>query len=359
MKVCILGVTALLLAVLAICATPTSAQAATYVKKSEVVKHTVKTLAVNKTYTVKAKARYESLYKIVLRNPGKLTIKLSGVGKSSDMDLWAWLPTKNRAYCMEMFIENDKASKRVYYLPAGTYYVSVLNYAFSADPIKITASFASATDNLKEPVGGSNNSLKKAKAVSLNKTYKSIVGADCTYFNTDGVDYYKFSVPYDTALLIKTAVSAELKGKYYTIYDSDGQICDSEQQGKALRGFFAKGTYYVKFYSYGGQGGTYSFNIGYGPNMTLTAPSATQAKLSWVAYPGATSYKIFKATGGGSGWAQVATTNELTYDFAMGKYDSICYRVVAVVGSTDSASSSVWRWQSGSASLVEYDTYYQ
>lgn|GEM_PF-3278173 len=258
----------LLAAILVACVAPAQAHAATYIKKTEIVKRTVKTLAVNKTYSLKAKAGYKSAYKVVLKQPGKLTVKVSGMAVSSDMDILAWVPSKGRAYHLELLIDSVSASKRTYHLPAGTYWPTVLNRAYKADAFKVRAAFTDYADDFKEPMLGSNNSLKKAGAASMGKTYRSMLGANCLV-STDGVDCYRFAVSRDGAVTVKTSASASLRDNDYTVYDSSGQYVTSAKMGTAAMAPLKKGAYYLKFATaYGDGGGTYSFSIGYAPSGT-------------------------------------------------------------------------------------------
>ena len=206
-------------------------------------------------------------YKITLTSGGYLTINCQAYihwvyyslyyGDDAANDIF-----KNSNVCWDT---NSEISNKTYtyYVNSGTYYFRVhrdgsyngkYNFSIKLDP---------CTESFKEPVGGSNNSLSAANAISLNATYYGLIANAVG----DDRDYYKFYLPADGVINIKA--NAYMNWIYYYIYDIDGKqvskqnVCwDSVAQvsQRTLTYTLSKGYYYFCVIR-DGNNGKYDFTI--------------------------------------------------------------------------------------------------
>ena len=206
-------------------------------------------------------------YKFTLKSGGKVTIKTQ-----------AWI-----YHVLYSFYYGDDASSYIfknsdvywdshseisnqtyeYIVNAGTYYFCVNRYGSNNGDYSFTVSFDECTESFKEPIGGSDNTMPKANAISLNATYYGLIAGKVG----DDRDYYKFYLPADTS--IKIQANAYFYKVYYYIYDAEGTKIDSQYcywdsvaglSQKTYEYSLTKGSYYFVVIR-DGYDGKYDFTV--------------------------------------------------------------------------------------------------
>ncbi len=246
-----------------------------YSDYSYVKQNTVKTLKLNKNYTLKVKKGTSSkviraFYKFTLTKPGKLTIKSSGISNKNALDLMCLEKSLKRVIAMEYDFQLKKVTS--YYLEAGTYYVRAFNKG-AADTFKIRLRYAKVASNFKDGIENKYNDSNNAPKISFNKTYRAVIGSHCSLYNTDRCDMYKFTVPASGTVKFTYKPSTKVKGTFMGIWSSYGYYFDGSrvEPGKSNSVYLTEGTWYLVMMNNSTAasdgkrvaGGTYNFKITY------------------------------------------------------------------------------------------------
>ena len=208
-------------------------------------------------------------YKIVLPTSGLLTVKTqAGIERVtyyffSGEDCDKQMEYRNVSWNSVSGYSNETSRVR---LASGTYYLRVSKYnnydgEYNGD-YNIIATFESAGESFKEPIGGINNTFKTATAIALNTEYH---GQLC---QNDDKDYYKFELPVDAEVSITG--TAYMTWIYYYLFNAAGEQIDKKNPswdsalGCSQRTYtyqLEKGTYYFVATRDGGNDGIYDFKI--------------------------------------------------------------------------------------------------
>ena len=211
----------------------------------------------------------KDFYKLTLPSAGYATISFSG-----KLQVKLELYDASQSKLKTIYPEKDSETGAVDYkiglhLTKGTYYLLVGRHLYEeTGGYALQVDFVSAGESFAEAQGGSNNTMAKASAISLGKTYKGQLALN------DETDYYKFTLTReDPVVVFVKAVSAESMGfiSEFTILDASGNkkwnkkiYLDADETNDEFseRVSLGKGTYYL---SVGGflsvDRGNYSFSI--------------------------------------------------------------------------------------------------
>ena len=225
-------------------------------------------------------------YKINLASSGTLTTELSAnirklnmcIYDSDGNEKWSkWERSYDDGWC---YVWNDVSKliedNIIIDLNKGTYYICLKRRDLYSGNYNLKFSFKSANENFSEPMNGSNNTLASANSIALNKSYNAMLA------NNDDTDFYKFTTNK------KTDIKLSFKSNFrmnLIVYDAKGNELYSRKDGDSVpindvsnyaefsdTISLEKGTFYLCFYKYEGQTGTFNFKA--------ETPGATSVKLS-------------------------------------------------------------------------------
>ncbi|MFT3952587.1 MAG: hypothetical protein QM689_11700 [Oscillospiraceae bacterium] len=239
---------------------------------------TAQTAVSGTTYTgIMAITDATDVYKVTLASPSKLQLDFTLFFSSAQLIIY---DSKSAVVKDEYAFWDQAAGKATeqfsYYLERGTYYIAVYSaYQHGKYTLKATTSAVSGNDT--EP----NNTLAKAQAISVNKTYKGMLAT------TETDDYFKFTLT--SAKHVTINCKSVIEGCDLYLLNSSGKKLESKYlYNDSTLGYdqisfevsLAKGTYYLQFDS-SYYDGTYSFEVStktnvsaltasYPPDMTYT-----------------------------------------------------------------------------------------
>ncbi|MGN0488992.1 MAG: hypothetical protein ACI4HO_07010 [Ruminococcus sp.] len=186
----------------------------------------------------------------------------------------------------------------IYYLLAGTYYLSADGYSAT---FNFSLKYTSSGESFEETQSQKYDYYSQAKTIQFDKKYKGMI---C---DNDYQDIYKFSVP-ATCLLKVSVVSddAKIYGGFYNsnceevFYGTDDLITEKDDR----KGYYSitktfrlsKGTYYLDFENY--DGSIYNFKITFTPvisksKITSAVGSKRKVKLTWSRSSNGNGYVVY------------------------------------------------------------------
>ncbi|MDD6488492.1 MAG: Ig-like domain-containing protein [Clostridia bacterium] len=240
-------------------------------------------ISLNKTYKGQIATNDEKdFYKFTLSTSGRIKLDINAEISEAyyriyDADGNAMFD--NRKYWNDT-TEVMKSSDNID-LTAGTYYFNIERNWGRTGNYNFKISFTSANESFKETGYGTNNTLKDANSISLNKTYKGQIATN------DDKDFYKFKV--SKSGKVKLNVDSKIYCAYYRIYDENGNAIfdtkrywdDKTELMKMRETIDLKaGTYYFNVEKdWRNRTGTYSFSIVQAVNPTSVKLSQTSLTL--------------------------------------------------------------------------------
>ncbi len=248
------------------------------IKFDKLKKYTKQIIKANKNYTLLANKKTTlaygySFYKFTLAKPGKLTIKSSGINKSTDLCLLGYDKVRKGAILLEWAFEDDKVTS--YYLEAGTYYILAANSAKKANRFKIRLGYSKVKSSFADGIESKYNTMAKANKIGFNKTYFGVIGAHCSEYDTDAYDVYRFSVTKPGWVEYTFNTKSRAKDLHMGIAYGTGKAVEDSaaDPGMTAGMYLSAGTYYLTMFNYwtppntGNKvaGGTYSFKVKFTP----------------------------------------------------------------------------------------------
>lgn len=221
-------------------------------------------------------------YRFVMPSSGK--ISLSAIGEKARYmnfsiynekgnELKKWYPYWN--ITTETIHLEDEV-----YLTKGTYYFAPSEYTPYTGNYSFSLTFADGEESFGETGSGTNNEIKTASEIALDKEYKGQLALN------DDKDYYRFTLK--SAQNLTYVMTADgIKSMYTYIYDSNGREVWKKysyyNSGTGLNKVaedvkLKEGTYYLAITRNGSNYGNYSFRIG--PHTHSWTEKVTKATLS-------------------------------------------------------------------------------
>jgi hypothetical protein len=324
------------------------------IAKSEIDATKPGRLSLNDTRSITATKGTTKYFRITLDRPSKLNMIFSRLNSNADttqatplLRLYALKSATNTVLQFDGAVLNGYNGRgtlsKTWYLTKGTYYLQV-EAPYASDTFNVTTKTTKYTETFSEAIPGSNENGKGANRISFGKSYTGLVTTNNPY-KIDVNDFYKFSLTYDTNVVIKSSAVSGLSGSNFYIYKNKYKNPIAVGQlGKTKTIHLAKGTYYIYIsdYSEPYNGGRYTFNVTKGPKLVV--PASTPARLTWATVPGADKYEIWRSADGGKTFKRTAVVSSSVRSQVVhiSAGNSYLYKIRAIDGNVASPWSISW-----------------